>query len=301
MIEQEGPWRVRFETAEDRGRQARWNQKTREFSAMLVSFTMANGLWDNGKNDPLRPVFALFAMSRASETPFVSNLRAGRTLRVDGIGAARDNGQPMEFLKSAEYEYRPQRHGGGVLVEVFLRELYEFVPGMTTDGDVTFVICEAAERYEREAARFDAHGLHVVLERFHKRQDESTERFEKRIGPSPIGRERNFERVKVDPGIVLAEGRRFAAAIDKRADIPLLSEPLFGVQILCSAMAYGFAFRSMHRPPFSPSDAKAFCEVGMARAKRAPGLGFTASQTTIEEWLAAEVAIFDKLRLPRRR
>lgn len=301
MSVQEGPWRVRFETAEDRGRQARWNQKTREFSAMLVSFVMGNGLWESGSNEPLRPVFALFAMSRAEETPFVSNLRAGRKLRVEGMGSSSYGGYPMEFLKSAKYEFRPQRHPGGVLVEVFLRDLFEFVPGMTTDGAVTFVLCEARERYEQEVERFDARGLPVVLERFHKRADESRERFEKRIGPSPIGRERDFDRVQVDPGIVLAEGRRFAAAIDKRADIPLLSEPLFGVQILCSAMAHGFAFRSMHRPPFSPSDTKAFCEAGMHRAKRAPGLAFTASQATIEEWLAAEVAAFDKLRLPRRR
>ena len=289
MSQQEGPWRVRFETAEDRGKQSRWNQKTREFSAMLVSFVMANGLWENGKNDPLRPAFALFAMSRAEETPFVSNLRAGRVLRVEGMGSSRENGHPMEFLKSAEYEFRPQRYNGGVLVEVFLRELFEHVPGMTTDGDVTFVLCEKAERFEKEAASFDRAGLHAVLDLFEKRPGESIER------------ERNFERVKVDPDIVIAEGRRFASLIDKRADVPLLSEPLFGVQILCSALAYGFAFRSMHRPPFSPSDAKAFCEVGMARAKRAPGLGFQVSAATLEEWLAAEVTAFDKLRLPHRR
>ena len=29
MSVQEGPWRVRFETAEDRGKQSRYNQKTR--------------------------------------------------------------------------------------------------------------------------------------------------------------------------------------------------------------------------------------------------------------------------------
>lgn len=289
----EGPWQVRFETAEDRGRNARYGRKTREFSATLVSFTMANGLFASGQNDPLRPASALFAMSRAEESPFVANLRAGRRLRIHGMGSG-NAGHPMEFLKSADYEYRPQRHPEGVLVEVFLRPLYELVPGMVGQDDVTFLLSDAIEDYRREAAAFDHTGLDALLARYQRRPGEPVGRFEQRVGPAPLDFDRDFDLVRVDRETVLAEGRRFAAAIDKRADIPLLPDPLFGVQILCSALAYRFARRSMHRPPFSPSDNKAFCEVGVERAKRAPGLAFRASQATLEQWLAAEVAVYDR-------
>lgn len=296
MTDAAGPWPVRFETAEDKGRHP---TKTREFSATLVSFISAPMLWSAGGNDPLRPVFALLAMSRDVEIPFVANLKEGKKkLRIEGLGSGRDNGHPMEFLKSAGYEFRPQRVGGGVMLEVFLRDLFEETPGMVDEQGVTFLLSEDAERYEREAAAFDRAGLTLVLDQFTRRKNETWDQFGIRVGEAPINRARDFANVAVNRATVLAEGRRFAAAIHERADIPLLPDPLFGVQILCSAMAYGFAARSTD---FSVHVSKPFCEAGMDRAKRHPGLAFTASHVQIEAWLAAEVATFDRLRAGARR
>jgi hypothetical protein len=296
-----GPWKVRFETAEDRGRRRYYGTpKTREFSAVLVAFTTANGFWSSGQHDPLRPVHAVFAVTRGGEVPFTANLRAGRKLRVEGLGSSSgDKGHPMEFLKSAEYEVRSQRLDHGVVLDVFLRDLFECAPAMTNDEEVLFVVSESEDRLRREAAAFDPAGLDVVLDRFHRREGEDIRAFERRIGESPLGLTRDFDLVKVRRSVVLAEGRRFAAAIDRRADIPILADPLFGVQLLCSALAHKFATRSTHYAPFSPSTGGNFCEVGMDRTGRAPGLAFRRRQDDLEAWLASEVAAYDALRSRR--
>jgi hypothetical protein len=268
---------------------------------VLVAFTTANGFWGPGLHDPLRPVHAVFALSRASETPFVANLRAGRKLRVEGMGSTSDKGYPMEFLKSAEYECRPQRLDDGVVVDVFVRDLFECAPALANDEEVLFLLSESEERLQKEAASFDPAGLGFVLDRFFPRSGEDVRAFEKRVGDDLPGLVRDRDRMKVRREVVIAEGRRFAAAIDRRADVPLLADPLFGAQLLCSALAHGYATRSVHLPPFYPSGSAAFCEVGMERTGRAPGLAFRRRQAELEAWLAAEVAVFDRIRTGRRR
>lgn len=300
-----GPWKVRFETAEDRGRRRNYgSRKTREFSAQLISFVTANGYFDLGQHNPLRPVLAVFAMSRAAEGPFVANLRAGRRLRIDGLGGSREEGLPLEFMKSAGYEVRPQRLEWitrtadgeqvqqGTVLDVFVRDLYEFSPVIANEEEVCFLISESVERYQREAAGLSAPLAKLVLRQYQPREGERDWEREKRVAEAGLG----TRPVSVDPEIMVAEGRRFAAAIDRRADVPLLADPLFGVQLLCSALARGYALRSQHSPPFSPHETKSFCEVGVERTKRAPGLAFKMRQDSLEKWLAAEVAAYDELR-----
>jgi len=300
-----GPWKARFETEEDRGRQRHYGaKKTREFPATLVAFTTANMLFEMGQHDPLRPVLAVFALSRAAEGPFIANLRAGRRLRIDGLGSSRDEGLPMEFMKSAGYEVRCQRmewtvRAGdkdhvqqGTMVDVFVRDLYEFSPVIANEERVSFLLSEREDRYVREAPSFDARGVDTVLGWYRPLPNESDWARERRMDEAGLG----TKKVDVRPDTVVAEARHFAAAIDRRADIPLLADPLFGVQILCSALARGYAVRSSYVAPFSPHTREGFCEVGVSRTHRAPGLAFKMRQDDLAEWLAAEVAAYDTLR-----
>lgn len=303
-----GPWKARFETQEDKGRRRYGPRKTREFSAELVSFVTANGYFELGQHNPLRPVLAVFALSRAAEGPFVANLRAGRRLRVDGIGGrSSDDGLPMEFMKSVGYEVRAQRlewttrtEDGeqvqqGTVLDVFVRDLYEFSPVITNEEEVVFLLSESTERYQREAAAMDGRDValaRLVVNQYRSGATESDYDRRRRMAEAGLG----ASPVSIDRETVVAEGRRFAAAIDRRADIPLLADMVFGVQLLCSALAHGYAVRSQHTPPFSPHDNKGFCEVGMERTKRAPGIAFRMKQSSLEEWLAAEVAAFDEVR-----
>ncbi len=268
---------VRVESAADRDRRQRHTRKTRSFGAALVAFTVvAPAFWEPSSSDPLRPVFALFAMSRDEEGPFMANVRRGNRLRVDGI-TSNNSGHPMEFLKSAGYDMKPQRSPAGTLVEVFLRDLYDFVPGMIPD-EVRFIISAPLAKLHQEAASLPGDGLADLL------REQPTK-----------NRDGNF---RYDPATVLAEARHFAAKLNQYTLVPLLSEPLFGVQILLSALHRGYVVRDERgrydttNDTWSPYDHSRFCEVGMAPAKRAPGLLCAMSQPGIAAWLAEEVSVF---------
>lgn len=268
---------VRVESAADRDRRQRYARKTRSFGAALVAFTVvAPAFWESSAVDPLRPVFALFAMSRDEEGPFMANVRRGNRLRVDGI-TSNNAGHPMEFLKSAGYDMKPQRSPSGTLMEVFLRDLYDFVPGIIPD-EVRFIISAPLAKLRTEAALLPDDGLADLL-----REHPAT------------GREGAF---RYDPATVLAEARHFAAKLNQYTLVPLLSEPLFGVQILLSALCRGLVFRDERgrhdtvNDTWSPYDRARFAEVGMTPAKRAPGLLCAMSQPAIAAWLAEEVSIF---------
>lgn len=291
----DGPFRARIESAADRDRRNRHLTKDRAFGAHLVAFSVATGYWDLSDTDPLRPAFALFATSRQEEGPFLANIKLGRKLRIEGLGSSsKEGGHPMEFLKSAGYDYKVQRYTlratvlgedgeattvetPGSLIEAFVPELYEHVPSMRDPQRVRFLMSPKLEVLRRESAGFKVN-LAPVLARFKKKHAYDT---------PPV----------FDHATVAAEGRRFVASLNERTMVPILhhpDDPTFHVQLLLSALANGYAKRD-DSSYYTPSD-RGFRELGMHRAKRAPGLAFSAAQDDVAGWLADETKLFDDAR-----
>jgi len=267
------PFYCRVETAEDRDRRRRYLPKGRSFGAQLIACQMAHGFWEGSERDPLRPTFALFATSRQEAGPFLVNLRRGRRIRATGIGYDSKGGWPIEFLKSADYSFNEQKVDAvtftnedegtattqpGTLIEVFLRPCFEFKPGMHDPDEVCFVLSLSAERLRLESERTPQRGVDVLLRRYN---------FEET-------RKHWYEAPPYDRATVVAEGLRFAAALNERCLLPIPPEPLFCANLLLSALAKGMAKRNQRGAlDFSPDDREStFQEVGMALAKRAPGL-----------------------------
>lgn len=290
----DGPYVTRVETPADRDRRLRFTPKSRSFSAHLVAFSVVNStFWESASQDPLRPAFALFVSSRQEETPFLANLRKGRKLRVDGLGSGRgDSGWPCEFLKSAGYKVGVQRTAHGSAIEVSLGELYEWKPGMVDPETVRFLLSVEADRLQRENGPLAAGtgGLDALFKVYPRRLPRAAARWLPEGDPSVV----------YDPTTVLAEGRRFVSALDQRSEVPLPPDPLFGAQVLLAALRKGHAVRDQTTFSYSPgSERGSFYEVGMDRAKRAPGLAFKLSQARLAAWLAEEVTMFDALKRRR--
>lgn len=281
----QGPFLTRVETPEDRNRRLRYVPKSRSFSAQLVAFTMVGeDHWSSTSRDPLRPAFALFITTRQEEVPFLANLRKGRKLRVMGLGTGRNTeGWPLEFLKSAGYKTAVQRTPLGCAIEVFLTDLFEWKPGMVDPDKVSFLLSVKEARLREEHARFGALPLEALFREYPQRTTD--DRW------TPDG----DKSVRYDPTTVLAEGRRFVSALDQRAEVPLPPDPVFGAQVLLSALRHGYAKRA-GAGYYSPSSDRGFWEVNAAEARRAPGLSFSMTQAGLAAWLAAEVAVFDRAR-----
>lgn len=274
------PYSVRVETAEDsgKGRKSRYAPKGRSFGAKLVAVQMAHGFWENSERDPLRPTFALFATTAQEERPFLMNLKSGRKVRVDGIGYVSRGGWPMEFLKSAGYTFDVQRTKAGSLIEIALPEVMEYRPGMADAEEVKFVLSLEREKLIREQARLPQRGIPAILRRY---------KFEKR---------KWYEGDPYDPETVVAEGLRFAAAVDMRApEIPIVQDTRFTTQLLLSALRDGPAKRNQRAGvDFSPDDRDGvFFEAGMGLAKRAPGLAFRMRQDQLAQWVSQELQSYE--------
>lgn len=282
-MSERGPFPVAVETEENKGKR-KSERKSHTFSATLLGFTMAD-YWEGHSADPLRPALAVFATSLQEEGPFVMNLKKGQKLRAVGIGSSsQSEGYPMEFMKSAGYLFGVQRYRprwedgalvftGGSVIEVVIQSLVDFDPGMSDPDVVRFLLSVKEDKLRNQALTFPTTRLDEMLARYD---------FPKVTGAPP----------PYDRATVLAEGRRFAVALEKRGDPPVVGDPLFGVQLLLSALARGFALRSETRHFYSPYDRGRFFEVGMARVKRAPGLAFELSQGDCAKWFAAELAAY---------
>jgi len=294
----DGPYPVLVETGEATGRRRyRSEPKGRSFGAMLVAIQYAQGYWELSEKDPLRPTFALFTCSRAAASAFLANVRAGRKLRAMGMGSSsRSEGHPLVFLKSAGYEFAVQHvtveHAGEpqpmALIEAFLRPLFEFKPGMSSD-EIVFVLSLPAERLEEEAARFNTPANLRALERlialYQRPEKDSRDDYTFAVNP-----------FTVDRRTIIAESVRFAASLNERSELPIPPDPMFCTRLLLAALRGGQVKRSQRkRWGFSLTDHDVhFAETGMGLARRAPGLAFKMSQTDVAEWLAREVMAHEK-------
>jgi hypothetical protein len=286
------PYQVLIETAEEkRARRGRYEPKGRSFGASCVALQMAHGYWEGSSRNPLRPTFALFVVSKQGARPFVMNLRSGRKLHAHGLGSDR-NGWPMEFLKSVGYEVREQDLAPAddeseptVAIEVFLRPLFEYRPGMLDPMAVTFTMSLPMGRLAQESERFSSRGLDRLLVHHPLKE---TDDYKARNHGAPF-----------DRATVIAEGVRFAAALNERGLLPMPPDPLFCTHLLLSALGKGYARRNMRAGEwFAVNDNDApFVETGMAFAHRAPGLVFRLSQSEVARWLSEEVLWWERHRL----
>lgn len=287
------PYTCLVETAEERReRRYRHAPKGRSFGASLVALQMADGYWEGSGRDPLRPTFALFVVSKQGARPFSVNLRSGRKIHAHGLGSSSRQGWPMEFLKSVGYEVREQDLEPAdeasepmVAIEVFLRPLFEYRPGMLDPALVTFTMSLSMERLAQESERFSSRGLDLLLSHHPFKEPDD---YKKRNHGAPY-----------DRATVIAEGVRFAAALNERGLLPMPPDPLFCAHLLLSALGKGYARRNMRAGEwFAVDDRDApFVETGMALARRAPGLVFRCAQSTIAGWLSEEVLWWERRRL----
>lgn len=280
MNKEKGPFPVWVD-----GAKVKENDKTRSFGAQLQAFVVAHNLWNSSSSDPLRPVLAIFFTTTQGEGAFRSNLDRRELLRVHGLGS-KDNGHPMEFMKSVDYVVGVQRYApvyeggqrvftGGSIITVAIKEFVEEQPTLVDSDTIAFLLSVQRSKLVREQQGFSERHLDKMIERF----PFSSEKH----GTLPYERE-----------TILAESRRFVAALNARAtEIPIPDDPLFGVQLLLSALNLKIALRNQVNPTYyTPSDRGDFQEVGTLRMGHAPGLAVRISQADCAKWIVGELDSF---------
>ena len=163
--------------------------KGRTFRAFLLSYLTANSLWDCGSTDKAkRPVYLAFAATDQEARAFTANLRTGRRAVV-GNAYGHDEGA-IEVLKTSGHRFVFQRRGGATIVTAFLPELFELDPGLLGER-VSFIWAPPTWWVERQVAA-------------------------SALAPFPEAERRE---------LVLAGS--FAAFLDRRTPLPILSDPAF--------------------------------------------------------------------------
>lgn len=141
------------------------DKKGREFEAVLMAYVTADSLWFGGATDTktVRPVYAQFAMSHGNAAPFATNLRRGRVAGRKGyFGKVEER---FEFLRSAEYRYATQRYDEGVILTVYLPELFRADAGMVEPEGFRAVLLPSKAWIASQDLDADAMVAHV--ERVH--------------------------------------------------------------------------------------------------------------------------------------
>ena len=172
-------------------------RKGRTFRAHLFNYLTANSLWDCGANGKAhRPVYLAYAATDQEARAFTANLRTGRRAIVRNAYGGGDG--TIEILKSSGHRFVFERRNGTTIVTAFLPELFELDPGLLGE-EVSFVWAPPTWWVDREVRA-------PALEPF----------------PADERRE-----------LVLAG--HFAAFLDRRTPLPILSDPAFHRQLYRAA------------------------------------------------------------------
>ncbi len=124
-------------------------RKSRCFSARLLGYLTADGLWEgSGVGSPIRPVWLSFFGSEAEVRAVAANLRGGRRAEADGLA--------FEILKKAGHRWEAKPLAGGVVMTAYLPSLFELQPLSPCVGEVKFVFAPPAWWLDREAAALAA-------------------------------------------------------------------------------------------------------------------------------------------------
>lgn len=262
--------------------------KGRSFSASLLAFATADGLWEGGRTESnaTRPVFLAYAASEGESAPFLANLRLGRRAKMASSGYRRKDPY-IELLRSAEYVFSTQRFREGVVVTAYLQELFRVDPGMVDPATVQFVILPPKERILTEAKSFD---LASVFSHVRKLGFVSSKEYD--TFPSGMRKPSEGEVLALLPLSSL-----FAVFLDRRTRAPLIPDPRFHAQLLLTCLALGYASTSCehtYRTDFGKNPSLGFLESTVENVNLSPGVAFKATHDKLEPVLAETVSTYFK-------
>src|SRR6185295_14932278 len=127
----------------------REGQKSRSFSVELLSYILANDLWELGggaKERNHRPVFMAYAGTDQGSRAFSANLRSGRPAVVAGNGGLR-----FEVPRSAGFRYETVSREGAALTLTYLPAVFGFQPSTADSGNIAFLCLPPTWWVEQEA------------------------------------------------------------------------------------------------------------------------------------------------------
>lgn len=253
--------------------------KGRSFSASVLAYATASGLWEGGSAENIRPVFLQLACSEAEARPVLANLQAGRKATMRGEDCA-SKGDRVELLKSVGYVFRQQRFAEGVILTAYLHELFVFDPGLVDGDGVRFVLMPPRARLEAEAARFDRRAVEAHVRRLGYKTEDP--RLWCHLAPMAA---------------------LFCAALARRSPLPIPPDPRFWAQLYCAALATGLAswgistrYSNPEPGTFGEAGALGFREIDTVAVGLAPGVACRVSHARLEELLAEQVVLFERRR-----
>lgn len=251
--------------------------KGRSFKASLLAYTTSRVLWDSGQHENIRPIWAMIACSEAESLPLVRNLQSGRKA---AISVGRDT-KHFECLKSAGYEYHPQRHPEGVLWTIFLPSLYRIDPGMIDPESIRFALAPAHEWLSPE----DEQTAQWLADRYRSNETwQADKEHEKRLTAC-----RHITRAS----------RLFCNYLDRRTRCPLIPESRFYSLVLAALIDSGQATFGFKEERYSYRQEWAhgrfsYVEEGLESVGLAPGIACNTTHEKIEPILAECVKVYER-------
>lgn len=259
--------------------------KGRVFQAAVLACVQAQ-CWEGAGGNNIRPVYLMIGASEGEAGPVLANLRMGKKASVEGIEAGIRDKKEIELLKSAGYEFAQQRHRAGVVIQVYLPELFRLDPGIVDPERVRFVLLPRRVDIADPALDIDAAVRHM---RALGQVAPDRERYDAWRDNRPT----EAEIVEIVPYAAL-----FGAYLNSRTRCPLVPDLRFLVQILTAFLHHGFARRGWRsgqtwgRPEYDYS--ASYREVGVTDVGLVPGLMVNALASEVETLLAAEIADYFK-------
>lgn len=275
--------------------------KGRSFRALHLASTVANALWKGGEtkanvrgDDVARPVCAVFLGSEAEMTPFAANLRVGRLVQtLGGVSHSyRKRKAGFEFLRSAGYKQAIQTHPEGVILTVYLPELYNLDPGMVDPKEIKFVLAPSAP-WVASQGDVDADAIVRYARKLPLVREVNTP-------PKEEWRQKHFGKPLPDERLrqLVPTAYLFAAYLDRRTRAPLIADGRFFLQVMLACLRKGLATFSAdlsgtyNETPFGEHRRHGFAEDFEDGSGFLPGVAFQGTHLDLETLLAAEVATY---------
>lgn len=262
--------------------------KGRTFRAMCLATIEADALWPGGVSDDRRPVWSMFAGSENELRPFATNLQLGRKAQAVTNGYSKRDKDRIELLKSARYALSYQREAEGSIATAYLPDLFRLDPGMVDPSGARFVLAPTKVWLEAQTVDVEMLTRHVTA-------------LAERGLRAPAENE-----AEVLP-LLAPMAYLFAAYLDRRTRLPLLSDGRFYLQLLlacldqkCASFAYkagdrGYNGYAYGYENWGYSKNLRFYAEGLDEVGVTPPIAFAADHDAFGELLAEQVAVFFSL------